>query len=171
MSANPQAISDLLGPKFPTLTISESFDSWEKHFKHIAICNGVWGIYQGNDPILAKPVLTDFIPTAPNPKHGNAYGFSNNPGPKISDSEAPANYQYMIALYNLHLAEWKENDKLVRLALALLHAAIASSFWPNDVENDPRSAWLEIEQKGRSNIDFPGWYGHLDSRDSSAHSQ
>lgn len=117
MSAIPN-VASLLGKNFNKLSGPKNFTTWTKDFKPIAILNGVWKLYEGTDPVLAKPDLRDTVPAAAGrPKRQTADAAI---AAQAVVAEPPKDYSYAIAIYNVQLAEWKENEKAVRFALALL---------------------------------------------------
>lgn len=113
----------LFGKSFTKLSGPENYTTWKKDFKPIAHLNGVWGLYQGTDSVLQKPVVEP-------------------PGTAKQD-HPPQNYLYIIALYHVQHSEWTDNEKAVRFALALLQYAVEPWVWPENTTN-PAIAWQTI---------------------------
>ncbi len=136
----------LLQEGFVKLYGPDNFFSWQKEFKFLAILNGVWGFYQGNEPIMQRPIFEKYIPILPQAT-SIEQGYARKPKWLI---DAPDNYQHLLDIFNIRLVEWKENDRLLRLAQALLHAAVEPWVWPDHVQDDPRAAWNEITTENKA---------------------
>jgi len=159
MSAIPN-VTNLLGKGFVKLSGPENYTTWKKDFKPIANLNGVWALYQGTDPVLERPTLQTVLPAAtgkPKRKGADATIIAEGAAAAAASAaaqqtDAPANYQYHIAVYNVQLAEWKENEKSVRFALALLQTAVEPWVWPTD-SDDPATTWATIRANNEADAD------------------
>jgi hypothetical protein len=152
MSAIPN-ITSLLGKNFVKLSGPENYTSWKKDFKPIASLNGVWALYQGTTPVIDKPTL-QAVPAAAGKARPNTRSQNTPPptGPAADDDAAPTNYAYHIAIYNVQLSEWRENEKTVRFALALLQYAVEPWVWPTDAE-DPAAVWETVKANNEADAE------------------
>ncbi|KAJ4362394.1 hypothetical protein N0V83_010487 [Neocucurbitaria cava] len=118
-----------LGKDFVKLIGPENYEEWFTDFFDIAYINGYRDFYLGTEPILEKPERPYFITE------------------RATHSEAPANWQYLLAVYKIQLRDWKDNNENARSACALLRAAVEPWIW-NELSSDdttsPQNAWKAI---------------------------
>jgi hypothetical protein len=167
MSAIPN-VNTILGKGFVKLSGTENYIEWCKAFYPIATINGVYNLYKGKEPILDRPKLEDYI-TLPSVKPTTATSktkrrtadaeivsqSSTNPDQEdtpVTTATGTSDYAYNIAIYNIRLSEWKDNEKSARFALALLQVAVEPWLWDDDWTN-PNIAWTTITKKNEPSKD------------------
>lgn len=135
--------TNLLPKGFIKLSGPENYTAWKKDFKRIVIFD--WGFYQGIEEILEKPNLETLLRTAQ----------SESADQQITEpaaADATQNYEDLIAIHNMHLAEWRRSDESVRFALNLLRSAVEPHLWPHNI-NNPVVAWTAIQEANEPDAD------------------
>jgi hydroxylamine reductase (hybrid-cluster protein) len=89
-------VNTALGKDFTKLSGPENFSDWVKQFANIAIINGYYTLYLGTDNIVEKPKLPVFA--TPTIKRATCV---NADAEIASTINPPANYSYLLAVYNI----------------------------------------------------------------------
>ena len=134
------------GVHLQVLTGQDNYNAWVRDFKIVAKSEGVWGFYQGTEPILTKPERADYhIPTQ---KKKRMTADAEIVASDSSSSQAPTTpaalntLETNITLYKLDSEEWKDNDKKVRHAQTLLPQWVDPAIRGNLEEHEnPMDAW------------------------------
>lgn len=139
-------ISNTLGKNFERLTGKDNYRDWLQRFEPIARLNGVYGFYDGTDAIVEQPSHTTVFPDRQEGRTSRDQAAAND----AAEKAAKENLTWNLAKYNLALDQWKDNDKRVRLALAILQNAVEPYVWQEIEEEDskastnPRRAWKAL---------------------------
>jgi hypothetical protein len=129
--------TSVLGKGFPRLSGTDNYNQWMTAFEPIARLNGVWEFFiAGDKPGFIAPITKPRI-TFPS-------------GTDAATRSKTAEFQYELELYKFNLEEWKDNEKRVRFALALLQASIEPYVWSHvedlpKVKTHPREAIKAIQ--------------------------
>lgn len=140
-------VNTALGKDFVKLSGPENYDSWMKDFEPIANVNGYLGLYLGHDDVVGKPTPPSFIPKAVAPQPTERRTRTALPHSQDTENSPPSNYQYALAVYNAQVQDWKDNDKNVQSACALLRAAVEPWIWkklPANKNTHPAKALTAI---------------------------
>ena len=121
------------GASLRTLTGQENYSSWVRDFKVLATEKGVFGLYTGEMQILAKPDKNTFL--------------YPNGGDRASRKKTDEfDFTAAAAEYRIELEEYKDNEKLVRVASALLGRQVDPAIRGNIMScATPKDAW-ELSQ-------------------------
>ena len=117
-----------LGDNFTKLSGPQNFTDWFQSFKDIAKIHGYAEYFQYNNEVVAKPIPPAFLASRQAADQGQEHS-------------VPQDWEYLLAVYNTHLQQWKDYDVASRSALALIHAAVEPSVWKEARDtNSPASA-------------------------------
>jgi hypothetical protein len=115
--------TSLLGKDFPRLSGTDNFHAWSTALEPVARLNGTWDFYlsqkDGGQDVLTKPTFS--FPT----------------GTDAVTRSKDAVFQFHLEKYKFDLDEWKDNEKRVRLALAILKASVEPYVWAG-IDSLPR---------------------------------
>ena len=113
-------ITSVLSKDFPKLTGQDNYIEWYQEFCNIARLNGVYEYYlPSSDPNHVRGATKPALPALKD---------------MVTRSTA-AEIDSKVTIYKLELDEWRDSDKRVRLAQAILQASVQPYIWDEVAKN------------------------------------
>jgi hypothetical protein len=151
-------VNTVLGKDFDKLSGPDNYNTWLKLFTELALTHGYAEYYDGTSDILEKPQLPAFalpqrtatIVTSIANTSANNTAANNTNAQVLPDIPKDATAQ--LAIYEAQLREWKDNNKTVRSALALIRASVEPWVWKeieDDDKSDPHAVYKAIQKNNK----------------------
>ena len=129
-----------VGTKTQRLFGQSNYNIWAREFKVDARLRGVWKLFTGEENVLPKPNRRLYMPSSVTTPGASTRSSTDKEVAAQSDGDRETRAR--LQEYQFDLEDWRDNEKRVRLALALLSVSVHPTILNSLQEYDsPKEAW------------------------------